>query len=348
MQEEYSRPGVGDLEGAGRGIRPDGLRRYLPPILAILIIVIAGAIALATVSGEEREKILRAVIDGVLLGGVYAIVALGVVVVYKASKVFNLAHGGLLMLLAYVLWWLLASRGLPVWLSVILLLAAGMCLGWAIDRFLMRRMLGQSGLTTFIMTLVLGFSVIQGLTILLFKGVPQVMPRIFPDGYFFIGDVGIPSNRLYAFAVALAMFIVFVAYFRYTRSGLAMRSVSENPVVSQSLGINAKRIFTIAWVVGALSASVGALLLGQIFAIDSTLGSFALIRALPVLLLGGLESVPGVLIGALIVGVGETLAGTYIDPHIAGFRELVPYVLIVTILILRPHGLFGLREIRRI
>jgi branched-chain amino acid transport system permease protein len=210
-------------------------------------------------------------------------------------------------------------------------------------------MIGQSGLITFFLTLVLGFSVIQGIAILLFKGSPHSMPQIFPSGSLAVGSLSFAFTRISAFIVATVMFLIFVGYFRFTKGGLAMRAVSESHVISQSVGISVKTISAVSWVVGCLSAAVGGILLGSMYGVvDSTIGSLAIVRALPVLLLGGIESIPGAFVGAFIIGITESLAGTYIDPHVTGFRELLPYLLMVAILILRPNGLFGLREIRRI
>ena len=294
------------------------------------------------------DTFLRASVEGILLGGVYALIALGVVVVYKSSKIFNLAHGGILMFLTYFLWWLLDARGLPLPVALVLLALASALVGLGIDRFLMRPLIGQGELITFILTLALGFSIIHGVAVLIWGGSPEVMPDIFPSSTITIGNITVSYTLLFSFVVATAMFLAFVYYFRYTKSGLAMRCVSEDQLVSQSLGINVKRICAVAWIVGCLSAAVSGMLLGSMFAVDSTIGGFAIMRALPVLLLGGIESVTGAYIGALIIGLTESLAGTYIDPHVSGFRELLPYILMVAVLILRPHGLFGLRGIRRI
>ncbi len=339
---------LGDQDSVARGLRPGGTRRTVVAVSVIAAIAAACLILLLRLPVADRDQALRAILEGILLGGVYALVALGVVVVYKSSKVFNLAHGAILMLLAYFMWWLLAPTDLPLWIALIVIGATSVLIGLVIDRFLMRPMIGQSGLTTFIMTMVLGFSVVQGIAVLLFKGKPQVMPSILPSGTLTLGNITISYLWLSAFIAAALMFLVFVSYFRFTRGGLAMRAVSEDPEVSQSMGIPVKRIFAISWVVGCLSATAGGILLGSMFAVHQDMGNFAIIRALPVVLLGGIESVPGAFIGALIIGVTETLAGTYIDPYVTGFRQLLPFVLIVVILIIRPHGLFGLREIRRI
>jgi len=128
-----------------------------------------------------------------------------------------------------------------------------------------------------------------------------------------------------------------------------MRCVAEDHQTSQSLGIDVKRVFALSWAIGGMMAAMGGVLLGSLTLVDTdTLGIWALIRALPVLLLGGLESIPGALVGGLTIGLAEIMASTYIDPHIDGFRQLLPFILIVIILIIRPHGLFGLKRIERV
>jgi branched-chain amino acid transport system permease protein len=293
------------------------------------------------------DTFLRAFTEGILLGGVYALIALGVVMVFKASKVFNLAHGGILMFLSYLTWWLLVPKGLPLWLALLLLTLVAALFGLTLDRLIFRPLIGQTMLVTFIITLVLGFTIIPGLATLFWGGRPQVM-HVFPSGSMSIGPVTFSYTFLFSFIIAVAMFLIFVFYFRYTKTGLLMRCVSEDNLISQSLGINVKWIFALSWVVGCLSAAIGAILLGSMFAVNSDLGWLAIVHALPVVLLGGLESIPGAFIGAIFVGLAEVFAGTYVDPHITGFRELLPYILMVLILMFRPHGLFGLKRIERI
>jgi branched-chain amino acid transport system permease protein len=320
----------------------------LPVLIAIAAVVIC-AIVFSMLQGDERDKALNAVVQGILIGGIYALIALGVVVVFKSSKVFNLAHGGVLMFLAYLLWWLMDPMGMHLAAALVIVIIAGTLLGLGIDRFLMRPMIGQSALVTFIMTLVLGFYVISGVTILVFEGKDEVMPAIFPSGSLTVGPVTFSYPWLFAFITATAMFLVFVSYFRYTRSGLAMRCVSEDHLISQSLGINVKRIFGLSWVVGCLSAAIGGMLLGAVNgAVNNTIGIAAIMKALPVLLLGGMESLPGAFVGAMIVGLAESIAGFYVDPHVAGFSTLLPYLLMIAILVVLPHGLFGQKVIRRI
>jgi len=228
---------------------------------------------------------------------------------------------------------------------------AAVLLGLGIDRFLMRPMIGESGLITFIMTLVLGFVVFQGVTSIVFTGQQRIMPELFPSGNLSVGGVNFGYELLFSFITATVMFLLFVSYFKYTRGGLAMKSVSEDNVISQSMGINVKRIYAIAWAVGCLSAAVGGLLVGSLLGVYSDnfgIGGFAIMRALPVLLLGGLESITGAYVGALAVGLAERFVSVYIEPSVPGFTTILPYVLMVVILLIRPHGLFGLEKIERI
>ncbi|MBM4463714.1 MAG: branched-chain amino acid ABC transporter permease [Chloroflexi bacterium] len=295
------------------------------------------------------DTALSAIVEGLLRGGVYALIALGVVVVFKASKVLNLMVGGLMVFFTFLLWWLAEEKDLPVGAAVVLTFIAAVAVGLFIYRFLMQPVIGATMLVTFIMTIVLGLSVILGISMLWFGGSAQVMPSIFrPTGNLDWGGVTFPRLYLVSFIVATGMFLLFVAYFRYTKTGLLMRCVSEDNIISQSLGINVKRIYAIAWIVGCLSAAIGGILMGSMSAVSTDMGFFAMARALPVLLLGGLESLPGAYIGAMIIGVAESLGSTYIDPHVTGFSELLPFILMLTILLIRPQGLFGLKIIRRI
>ena len=281
-----------------------------------------------------------------MLGGVYALLALGIVVVYKSSRVFNIGYGEMMMFLAYFMWFLFSSRDLPLWVSFPFLLVTGIAIGLVSERVCLRPLIGRPMLTTFMVCLVLGIF-IRSIAILWHGGIPEVM-SILPTGNLVIGSISLSRTLLWCFVIGLAMFLVFVIYFRYSKVGLGMRCVAEDHHISQSLGIDVKRTFSISWAIGGMMAAVASVLLGSLLIVDSDLGMFALVRALPVVLLGGLESLPGAVAGGLIIGVTEVLAATYIDPHVSGFRELLPFVLMVIILIVRPSGLFGVKRIERI
>ncbi len=293
------------------------------------------------------DTFVNAIAQGLLLGGVYALIALGVVVITKATKVFNIAHGNLMMMMAFFAWWLMTELGLPIWAAAPLVLLFSMAVALVIERFVTRPLIGRQMLIPFVAMLLVG-QVVKGISILWWGGEPRSMPHILPEGNLTLGTVSFSWALLLSFVVSTAMFAVFVFFFRYTRMGLAMRAVAERQVVSQSLGIDVRRVFAVSWVVGLAAAALGGVLLASMFILDSTLGDFGMMRAMPVLLLGGIESVPGAFVGAMIIGLVETLSGTYIDPHVTAFREVLPFILMVLIMLLRPAGLFGLKEIRRI
>lgn len=293
------------------------------------------------------DTFLNAVAQGLLLGGVYALIALGVVVISKATKVFNIAHGNIMMMMAFFAWWLLTEIGLPLWAAAPLVILFSIAVALVIERTVIRPLVGRPMLIPFVAMLLVGL-VVKGISILWWGGEPRSMPKILPAGNLNLGEVTFSWALLLSFVVATAMFAIFILFFRFTRMGLAMRAVAERQVVSQSLGIDVKRVFAVSWIVGLVAAALGGVLLASMFVLDSSLGDFGMMRAMPVLLLGGIESVPGAFVGALIIGLVETLSGTYVDPHVTAFREVLPFVLMVVILMVRPNGLFGLREIRRI
>lgn len=293
------------------------------------------------------EDFFGACLQGILLGGTYALIALGVLVVYKSCKIFNMAHGEIMVLVSYFAWWLAVSKGLPVAAAILVAVLLGGLTGWVLNRFLISPLIGKPMLVTFLLTLLIGIG-IQGGTLMAWEGLPQVLPSFVPQGNLSIGGIALSYISLAAFAIAIAMFVVFVLFFRFTRIGFGMKSVSENPDLSRALGIDVERIYSISWLIGGIAAGIGGILVASVYAVDTSLGWFGMVRALPVLLLGGLESLPGCIVGALIVGVVEVIASTYVDPHVSGFRELLPFILIVAVLMLRPQGLFGLKRIERI
>ena len=293
------------------------------------------------------ETFFGAFLQGVLLGGIYALIALGVLVVYKSCKIFNMAHGEIMVLVSYLAWWLAVSKGLPLAVAIVIAVLSGALIGWVLNRFLISPLIGKPMLVTFLLTLVIGIG-IQGMTIIAWEGLPQTFPSFVPRGNLNVGGIALSYLSLAAFAVAVAMFVIFVLFFRFTRTGFGMKSVSEDPDLSRALGIDVEQIYAISWLIGGIAAAIGGILVASVYAVDTSLGLVGMVRAIPVLLLGGLESLPGCIIGALIIGVVELMASTYIDPHVSGFRELLPFILIIAMLMLRPHGLFGQKRIERI
>jgi len=292
------------------------------------------------------------IINGLVVGAVYGMVALGFVLIYKSSSVLNLAQGALLMLGGFAC--LVLSQMLPsgVWffiLAVLLTLLIAVLLGFSIERLALRPLIGEPLISVIMMTI--------GLNVLL-TGVgyaiwgAELYP--YPAGIIPSGSVtilGAPLSYKYIFSlVATVLFVVlFTLFFRFTRSGIAMRATADDQLAAQSLGISSKRIFGNAWAIACVTATMGGIILGFLVGLNVFDTPLVGLKVLPVVLLGGLDSVPGAILGGLIVGVTENLAGAYLDPIVGGgVRDLFPYILIMIILMVRPYGLFGWRRIERI
>ncbi|HWR70940.1 MAG TPA: branched-chain amino acid ABC transporter permease [Dehalococcoidia bacterium] len=281
-------------------------------------------------------------LDGFLTGGVYALAALGFVMVFKSSQILNLAYGQMIAISAYVLYWLLTTVGVPTWLGILLLFAFGAALGFLIERLAIRPLLGQSFLMLLMMTLMLGF-LFHGIIVLIW-GVESFHMPFTPTGMLTIGDWQVSPATTWGFVVCVGVFLLLTLVFRYTKIGLAMRVVAADHAVAQSLGIRVRRIFSLSWVMSGFLAAIVGILVGMVWMVTPDLGDIVLGKGLPVLILGGLDSVPGALVGGLIIGLVEPLGG-YWAP---AMREVVPWIVMLVILLVRPYGLFGQRDIERI
>ncbi|MFC1999355.1 branched-chain amino acid ABC transporter permease [Chloroflexota bacterium] len=291
-----------------------------------------------------RTMLLETIVQGIMLGGIYSLVALGVVVVYKSTKVLNLAYGEILMILAYILYNLLESLELSTGLSLFILVVVGALMGLVLERLVMRPLVGQGFLPMIIVTLLLGIS-LSGIATMIWKDLPKVLPPFIPEDAISIGGIKIMEVYLWSFIVAMGIFFLAFLFFRYTSIGLDMRVTAEDHTIAQSMGINVKRIFSLSWVFSGIVAAITGALIGSIGFVDTEMPHVALAKGLPVLLLGGLESITGALIGGFIIGIAEMLAAVYMGSDV---REIIPFAFMLIILIVRPHGLFGLKTIERI
>jgi branched-chain amino acid transport system permease protein len=281
-------------------------------------------------------------VQGLLLGGVYALIALGFVLVFKSSHVLNLAYGEMIAILSYFLYQFLSPWDIPVWPGILLIILCGAALGFLIERLAIRPLLGQSFLATLMMTLMLSF-LFKGLIVLVWSSESFTLPFT-PRGLWTIGPVQVIPAAAISFVAALVIFVLLTLLFRYTKVGLSMRVVAADHEVAQSLGIRVKQVFSLSWAISGAFAATCGILAGMVFTVTPNLGVTALGRGLPVLLLGGLDSIPGALVGGLIIGLVEALA-SYYEP---GSAEVMPWIVMLVILLIRPYGLFGQKRIERI
>ncbi|MDY6910987.1 MAG: branched-chain amino acid ABC transporter permease [Chloroflexota bacterium] len=292
--------------------------------------------------------VVQLVVNGLLQGGIYGLVALGLVMIYKSSDILNFAHGEAIMFSAFLGVTFMDTLGLPAWTGIILSMACMAVLGPLIERLLLRPLVGQPVLAILIVTLALGF-LMRGVAFLLWPGLTEALPQFLPSEPIEIGAILLSQHYLWAFFIALLAFVIMVVFFQYTRQGLGMRAVAGNHQVARACGVGVTSVFAQTWAISLALAGIAGILLGSLQAVTLDLAEVGLSKAIPAMLLGGLESLPGALIGGIIVGVVENIGGFYIDPLVGGgVKDIVPFVLALLILIFKPYGLFGQKRIERI
>jgi branched-chain amino acid transport system permease protein len=295
----------------------------------------------------ELTLLLQLVVGGVAIGGVYSLIALGFVLIYKATDVLNLAHGELLLVGAYVSYALIAQIGLPLPLALLGTFAFAIVLGLAIERLALRPLIGEPVISVIMVTIGLAI-LLRALVVLVWGSEYRVYPQVLPKESLHLGPVTIGQEFVWSFVIAAALVALFGALFRYTKMGIAMRAVADDQQAALSMGINVRAVFAMSWVVAALVASVGGMLLASIQGVGVLLATLGL-KALPVAIVGGLDSIIGAAVGGIIVGVLETLSAGYLDiPLGGGVRDVVPFVFLVVVLLLKPYGLFGKPRIERV
>ena len=285
-------------------------------------------------------------ITGVLVGAMYGLVALGIVLIYKTSGTANFAQGGIAMMGAYLAWAFSSAIGLPVWIGIPIAVVVMFGFGILVERTILRRMIGQP----VIMVIMLTF----GLELLLRGAVPgflgSAVKRLslgIPQAPVFLGEMLINRAYLVGGGVSALLIVAAIVLFN-SRLGIMMRAVSDDQTASWSVGIRVERAIAIAWGLSAVAATFAGILWGSMQGVDWSL-SLLLMKALAIAILGGLDSIPGVLVAAEIVGVCESLATGVLDPMIGGgTRDIVASVIIVITLLIRPYGLFGHEQIERV
>ncbi|HMM53379.1 MAG TPA: branched-chain amino acid ABC transporter permease [Candidatus Desulfobacillus sp.] len=293
---------------------------------------------------------LEVLIGGLLSGVMYSLVALGFVLIYKASGVFNFAQGAMVFFAALTTVGLV-DMGMPLWLAALLTMAAMVLLGLLTEKFVLRPLVAQHEITLFMATIGLTFFV-EGLAQAIWgagvRGLDLGIEDVPLEWLLENANMAISQFDLIASAIAAALVTALAVFFTRTRIGRALRAVADDHQAALSVGIPLHHIWAIVWAVAGFLALVAGLLWGARNGVQFAL-TFVVLKALPVLILGGFTSVPGAIVGGLIIGASEKLAEVYIGPHFGGGIEgWFPYVLALLFLIVRPEGLFGEKIIRRI
>lgn len=289
---------------------------------------------------------VEVLLGGVFAGLMYSLVAIGFVLIYKASGVFNFAQGSM-VLFAALTFVSLHERGVPFWLSLLLTLAAMVVLAVSIERFVLRRLVNRPTITLFMATLGLSF-VIEGLAQTLWGSQVHGLELGVEDVPISIGGVSLSQFDLFAGGIAAALVALLALLFNRTRLGLALRGVADDPLAALAVGIDLRRIWAIVWAVAGGVGLVAGLLWGARVGVQFSL-SLIVLKALPVLIIGGFSSVGGALAAGVLVGAAEKLAEVYVGSLIGGgIENWFPYVLALGFLLLRPTGLFGEARVERV
>jgi branched-chain amino acid transport system permease protein len=286
-------------------------------------------------------------INGILQGQLYALISLGFVVIYRASKVFNFAQGELMLLGAYAVWTLMLGAGLSPWLAIPLAFLCAASYGWLIERLFFHRLVGESVFSMVMVTIGLVI-LIRGIVLVIWGAADRSFPAIIPIMPILVGEIILPTALVVGAVLTLLFTLGLSYFFNRTRHGLALSAVAEEPSIALSLGISVKRAVTLAWMIGSSIATVGAIILLSGRSLTVMSADVAL-SALPVALLAGLESIGGLILAGAIVGVVQSLVAAYVDPVLGGAASsIVPFVFMLLILLIRPTGLFGWRHVERV
>ena len=291
---------------------------------------------------------LQLMVSGFALGMVYALIAIGFVIILKCSQAFNIAQGHFVMIGGYLGFTFLVTLHLPIWASILAAIAVAIIMGLLIERLTLRPLVGKPVLAVIMMTIALGV-VLDGLATLIWGGEYKTYHGVLPTLTLHVGELSLPSETLIGAMVAIVVVAILMLIFRYTKSGLAMMATAEDEQVVQSAGIKVTTVYALSWVIACVTGVISGILLGGVSGVMIPMSEVGL-KAFAVVLLGGIDSIGGAIVAGIIVGVLENLAAGYLDPLLpyGGMASIFPFIVMIIVLIFRPYGLFGLRRIERI
>jgi branched-chain amino acid transport system permease protein len=285
---------------------------------------------------------LQLTIAGVAIGCIYALIALGFVLIYKATEVVNFAQGDVMMLGAFVAFTFASLWNFPFWAAVLLAVAVLAVFGAVFDRVLLRPIIGQPTFAAVMITLAAGF-VIRGIATMVpgWGTDTHALKAPYSDGVVKLGGLAVSTDHIAIILLTIAICLVLWVFFKRTRVGIAMQAASQNQLAANYMGIPVRRINTLIWAISAGVAAFAAILLAPITFVHSYMGFIGL-KAFPAAVVGGFGSIPGAIVGGLIIGLVESYAGFYLPE---GFKDVAAYIVVLLVLMIRPSGIFA--EMRR-
>ena len=295
------------------------------------------------------QYLLQLVISGLVIGSIYAAVALGFTIIYKATRVVNFAQGEFLMVGAYVCYAFVVQMRVPFWAALLLTILFALVMAMVLERLVLRPMIGEPIISIIMVTIGLSLVMRALVTAIWGNDILVYEPKLFQQETVSIGGLPVSQEFIWCFVLSMVLLVVFSAFFKFSKAGVAMRATAFNQQAAQSMGISVKAIFALSWIISAIVSGIGGVLIGNINGINSSLYHFGL-KVFPATILGGLDSILGAALGGLIIGLLENLSDglckAYLD--LSGVKEVAPYVILVIILMIKPYGLFGTKEIERV
>ncbi len=296
---------------------------------------------------EDLGFLLSLLLNGASIGLMYSLIALGFVLVYKATDAINFAQGEFVMMAGLIAALVVGIEGAPLIAAVIAALAVMIGFGFGLERIVLRPLLGRPVVAVIMATIGLA-AMLRGLAPVIFGAETRAISLPIGDEPITLGPASLPPVQVLGAVVAILFFLAFSWFFKKTRMGVAMRAVADNQQVAQAMGINVERYFALAWAMAGIVSALGGIVWGSMLGVDVHMALVGL-KVFPVVILGGLDSIGGALIGGLIIGIVENLAAGYLDPYVGGgTKDFAPYVLMILVLMFRPYGIFGKRRIERV
>jgi branched-chain amino acid transport system permease protein len=289
------------------------------------------------------ETFLQLTVTGLANGAILALAALGFVLVFKATSVINFAQGAFLLLGAYGMYFLVDTLGIHWAPALAIALVAAMAFGVGVERSVLRPMVGQPVIAVIMLTIGIN-EVIRSLVQVTWGTSPRRFPEFIPSGSVTMAGATVPIDRLWAIGIAGVVFGLFTLFFQRSKQGIAMRAVADDQQAALLQGISVRKVFAMSWGLAAVSAVIGGALVANIIGVSGGLVDYGLL-VFAVVILGGLDSIPGALLGGAIIGLLISYTAGYVG---GGLQQVVPYVLIVLILLIKPYGLFGQVRIERV
>ena len=295
----------------------------------------------------EWQFTLVLLTNGVMIGLMYALIALGFVLIYKATDAINFAQGEFVMFAGFIAAGAAELAGAPFWVSALLSVAGMVALGFGIERVVLRPLIGRPIIAVVMATIGLA-AVLRGGAVLAFGAGTRAIEMPVSDSPLYLGPVALSQVQLVGATVSIVFLATFSWFFLRSRVGIAMRAVADSQQVAMAMGINVQRYFALAWAMAGVVSALGGVVWGAMLGVDNQLALVGL-KVFPVVILGGLDSIIGAVVGGLIVGIVENLAAGYLDPYVGGgTKDFAPYILMIVALMVRPEGIFGRRRIERV